>query len=248
MGKLPALQFYPADWRKDIGVQSLSLEDRAIWFEMICIMHESEQRGKLVINGKPMTDEMVARLIGISEKKYKKSKEKMENFGVFSVSDGVVFNRRMVRDEYIRNVRIAAGSKGGNPNLTKNLDNQKINQTHEQTDKQNTTPSSSSSSSTSIKKDKRVSTLLDFSNYEPELVDALKIWVDYRKGRGGKLTVKNQKSLDFQRDRLKRLSNNNKKLADAIVKCATETNWDGLYPIPENLKSVYLPEEKRMVV
>jgi hypothetical protein len=42
MTKLPALQWYPADWRKDPGVQALSLHDRMVWFEMLMLMHESE--------------------------------------------------------------------------------------------------------------------------------------------------------------------------------------------------------------
>ena len=32
--KIPAFQFYPADWRKDPGVQSLSYNDRGIWIEI----------------------------------------------------------------------------------------------------------------------------------------------------------------------------------------------------------------------
>jgi hypothetical protein len=50
--KLPAFQFYPADWRKDPGVQSLPYFERGIWFEILCLMHESEQRGKLILNGR----------------------------------------------------------------------------------------------------------------------------------------------------------------------------------------------------
>ena len=49
--KLPAMQFYPGDWRKDIGVQSLSFHDRGVWFEMLMLMHGSERRGVLVLNG-----------------------------------------------------------------------------------------------------------------------------------------------------------------------------------------------------
>lgn len=49
--KLPAFQFYPGDWRKDPGVQSLSFHDRGVWHEMLCLMHESEERGKLTLNG-----------------------------------------------------------------------------------------------------------------------------------------------------------------------------------------------------
>ena len=65
MAKLPALQFYPADWRKDPGVQALDYFDRGVWFEMLCFMHDSEQRGKLLLAGKPISDKALARLLGL---------------------------------------------------------------------------------------------------------------------------------------------------------------------------------------
>ena len=61
--KLPALQFYPGDWRKDVGVQSLTYHDRGVWFEILMLMHESEPRGMLLLNGRPVTDEALGRLL-----------------------------------------------------------------------------------------------------------------------------------------------------------------------------------------
>ena len=67
MGKLPAFQFYPGDWRKDMGVQALNYFDRGVWHEMICLMHESERRGVLVLNGNAMTDDMLAQILGLDK-------------------------------------------------------------------------------------------------------------------------------------------------------------------------------------
>ena len=63
--KLPALQFYPGDWRRDVGVQSLSFHDRGVWFEMVMLMHGSEVRGKLILNGKPIPEDALCRLLGL---------------------------------------------------------------------------------------------------------------------------------------------------------------------------------------
>lgn len=140
--KLPAFQFYPSDWKSDIKVQSLEFHDRGIWFEMLCLMHESEQRGKLVMNGKSMERKMIARLIGTDLRTLNKSLDILISAGVAYVDEaGVIFNRRMVNDEKLRLVRMEAGSQGGNPALLNQKDNQKDNQTV----KQNPTPSSSSS-------------------------------------------------------------------------------------------------------
>jgi hypothetical protein len=144
MAKLPAFQFYPGDWRKDVGVQSLDYFDRGVWHEMLCLMHESERRGVLVLNGKAMPDEGLARLLGLDKQKLTTTLTTLLTSGVASrePETGAVFCRRMVRDERLREVRAEAGKMGGNPVL--------LNQKSTTGDKQKSTPSSSSSSSISF--------------------------------------------------------------------------------------------------
>lgn len=126
MTKLPAFQFYPADWRKDIGVQSLSYHDRGVWFEILCLMHESEQRGKLLLNGKPMPNEVLSRILGLDKQGLHQALERIKAVGVTSVDEsGALINRRMVKDEHIRQVRKKAGEQGGNPVLLNQEDKQK---------------------------------------------------------------------------------------------------------------------------
>lgn len=113
--KLPAIQFYPGDWRKDMGVQSLSFHDRGVWFELLCLMHDSEIRGKLILGGRPMGRESMARLLGIPVDELAATMETLLETGVASRDEetGAIMCRRMVRDEHIRAVRAAAGSLGG---------------------------------------------------------------------------------------------------------------------------------------
>lgn len=141
--KLPAFQFYPADWKKDPGVQALSFHDRGVWFEILCLMHESEQRGKLLLGGQPMPDSALARLLGLDKQNLTNTLTTLLTYGVASrdPESGALICRRMVRDEEIRNVRKKCGKLGGNPNLV----NQTSNQTPTTQVKQKSTPSSSSS-------------------------------------------------------------------------------------------------------
>jgi hypothetical protein len=113
--KLPAFQFYVGDWRKDIGVQGLDFEHRGVWLEVLCLMHESPERGRLVLpSGDPLPDEAIARNLSITEAEWKQKRSKLLAYGVASQDeDGVLYNRRMVRDEDIRNKRAEAGRKGG---------------------------------------------------------------------------------------------------------------------------------------
>lgn len=146
-GKLPAFQFYPADWRKDSAVQSLDYETRGIWFEILCIMHESEERGVLLLNGKPMPENALARLLGLDNQILTTRLTTLLTYGVARRrdEDGALFSKRMVCDEKLRQIRKVAGSKGGNPVLLNQKPTTQVNQ--------NPTPSSSSSSSSSASTD-----------------------------------------------------------------------------------------------
>lgn len=144
--KLPAFQFYPADWRKDPGVQALSYHDRGVWFEILCLMHESEQRGKLTLNGNPMPEDALARLLGLDKQNLTKVISTLLEYGVASRDiSGCLINRRMVKDEQIRQIRADAGQKGGQ----QRIDNEKLDDLLKQNSsknlkqgKQNSTPSS----------------------------------------------------------------------------------------------------------
>ncbi|SHJ40639.1 hypothetical protein SAMN02745146_3059 [Hymenobacter daecheongensis DSM 21074] len=147
--KLPAIQFYPGDWHKDQGVQALDLAQRGAWFELLLMMHDSDERGVLLVNGQPMPDTVIARRLGLDNQTANQILTTLLAYGVASRrdTDGALFCRRMVKDENLRQVRTAAGKKGGNPLLL----NQAANQTPTTGDKQIPTPSFSSSVTASIK-------------------------------------------------------------------------------------------------
>lgn len=148
--KMPAMQFYPADWRKDPGVQALGYFDRGVWFEMLCLMHESSERGVLLLNGKPMPSDALANVLGLDNQILGESLTKITAYGVARVrqEDGAIYSKRMVEDERICQIRREAGKKGGNPVL--------LNQSSTTGDKQITTPSSSSSTTSSTTKSKAI--------------------------------------------------------------------------------------------
>ena len=149
--KMPAFQFYPADWRKDPGVQSLSRHDRSVWFDMLCIMHESDERGVLVLNRRPMPEPALASMLGLDNQTFNQTLTTILTYGVASrrESDGALFSRRMVKDENLCQLRRLAGKKGGNPNLV----NQKSKQKPTTKVNQILTPSSSASSSNTTSDD-----------------------------------------------------------------------------------------------
>jgi hypothetical protein len=161
-------------------VQSLDYETRGIWFEILCLMHESDERGVLLLNGKPMPEDALCRLLGLDKQILTTALTKIVAYGVAKEreEDGAIFSKRMVHDEHIRQVRKNAGFKGGNPLL--------LNQKSTTGVKQKSTPSSSSSSSTSSSEE-RIGALLSFGSEmteserlssEGKFLDALSVRID----------------------------------------------------------------------
>jgi hypothetical protein len=49
------MKFYPADWRADAMLRLCSIAARGLWAEMMCIMHDAERYGSLLVNGRAST-------------------------------------------------------------------------------------------------------------------------------------------------------------------------------------------------
>lgn len=112
---LPYMPFYVGDWRKAPDIRSLSLEERCLWFEMLCLMWESPRRGFLTVDGKsPLDDNTLGRMLGEQNFVITKIKQVLEQKNIYSIEEttGIIFNRRMVRDEEIRISRSKAGVLG----------------------------------------------------------------------------------------------------------------------------------------
>jgi hypothetical protein len=125
--KRPALQFYIGDWKKDPELRACSLAARGLWFEMICLMYESPRRGYLIIKDKPPSVASLARIVGADVADVGPLLKELDEMGVYSIEDGVIYCRRMVRDAKRTEIYRTNGVKGGNPALVGDLVNQKSN-------------------------------------------------------------------------------------------------------------------------
>lgn len=113
--KLPAIMFFTGDWLKDPAVRACDLDARGLWIDMLCLMNESPRRGYLCIKeNEPMPIKALARIVGQSTRKVSRIITDLENAGVFSreTSTEIIFSRRLVLDENIRQVKSKAGKKG----------------------------------------------------------------------------------------------------------------------------------------
>jgi hypothetical protein len=197
--KLPSLQFYPADWRKDPGIQALSRHDRSVWFDILCIMHESDERGVLLLAGKPIPDEVLARMLNLDNQTFNQTLCAILTYGVASrrQDDGALISRRMVRDEKLIQTRRNAGKQGGNPVLLKQKPTTHLKQKPTTHLKQKPTPSSSSSISSSRFIPPSVEDVKQYGHsLTPVFTDAAK-FVNFYESKGwkvGKNPMKNWKA------------------------------------------------------
>ena len=121
----PWMKFYPSDWRADQALRICSLAARGLWIEMLCIMHESSKPGLLMVNDNPVTETHLALLTGTPPNQLSELIDELESAGVFSRNrDGVIYSRRMTRDQKRAKMARLNGTKGGNPTLCNERRNQ----------------------------------------------------------------------------------------------------------------------------
>lgn len=118
MKKLPFIPIYPGDWLRD-SVSGCSLAAQALWFRMMMVMHDSDRPGYLSINGSPIPPGSIAQRCGCTPELYDTLFRELQEAGVPSITQsGVIYSRRMVRDQKLREKWSKSGKKGGgNPKL-----------------------------------------------------------------------------------------------------------------------------------
>lgn len=120
MSAQPWMKFYPTDWRSDPCLRMCSLGARGLWIEMIMLMHEATPYGHLLVAGRAPTDAQLAVLAGTSPDQISDLLGELESAAVFSrTTKGVIYSRRMTRDDKKARIARKNGSRGGNPSLCK---------------------------------------------------------------------------------------------------------------------------------
>lgn len=120
----PWMKFYPSDWRSDPRLRMCGLAARGLWIEMLALMHEADPYGHLLVSGIAPTDAQLGVLVGAPSDQVPELLGELETAGVFSrTRAGVIYSRRMTRDEKKRQTARRNGKTGGNPTLGKNKGN-----------------------------------------------------------------------------------------------------------------------------
>ena len=117
----PYFKFYPTDWKADDQLKFCSAAARGVWIEMLCICHNATPYGHFLIDGISPTDAELTVLTGIPTEQITQAMGELESRKIFSrTAKGVIYSRKLVRDEKKRREGKKNGSNGGgNPLLKK---------------------------------------------------------------------------------------------------------------------------------
>jgi hypothetical protein len=90
MTKLPWFKFYPADWRAEPALRMVSLEARGLWIECMCLMHEAEPYGHLIVRGVALDTPQLAAIVCAPEQTIRACLHELEEAGVLSGWNGLL--------------------------------------------------------------------------------------------------------------------------------------------------------------
>jgi hypothetical protein len=110
----PYWPFYAGDFLRDQVLQDCSKASHSVWLHMMCLMHDSTQRGALVdVQGRPWSNEKIAEKIPGSLLENLALFHELMDAKIFSRDEnGAVISRRMVRQRQLSEKRAASGKKG----------------------------------------------------------------------------------------------------------------------------------------
>jgi hypothetical protein len=115
----PWAKWYWADFESDTGLRSCSLAAQGLWMRMLSIMAKSKRKGFLLDGAndeKQMESKTLAKLVGESVDIVDTLLMELESHGVYSKDDdGTIFNRRMLKEKTISEIRSESGRLGGRP-------------------------------------------------------------------------------------------------------------------------------------
>jgi len=117
----PYLPLYVDDYLTDEKLNMCSAATQGIYIKILCILHKSEEYGKLLIKAKYKQNEskiknfalQLSKLITFSEAEIEAALTELIDEGVMAIEDDVLYQKRMVRDNDISIKRGLAGAKGG---------------------------------------------------------------------------------------------------------------------------------------
>lgn len=96
------MKFWPQDWQRDPALGLCSLEARGLWIELMCLAHDAEPYGRVMVSNRGATIDEIGVNARCNPRRVPKLLAELEAKGVFSrTQEGIIFSRRMVKDSEV---------------------------------------------------------------------------------------------------------------------------------------------------
>lgn len=110
-------KFNFVEWRSDADLRRCSREARSMWLDVVGLIYDAEDAGRLSIKGRAPTDKELAEILGDDPRTVRRLMGELQAAGVFDIEDNFVVSRRISREELQAKVSQEYGQRGGNPAL-----------------------------------------------------------------------------------------------------------------------------------
>lgn len=118
-------KFFWSDWDTDPALKLCSYAAQGLWMRMLCVAAAHDPIGYVAVAGRALDETSIARMTGGQESEVRALLGELDRNGVFSRDrQGRIYSRRMVSDARRAATAKKNGKKGGNPNLSKDTENQ----------------------------------------------------------------------------------------------------------------------------
>lgn len=229
----PYLPLYIQDFLTDEKLLECSANAHGVYIRLMCFMHKSEQYGTILLKQKDKQSDnqienfclKIAKKMPWPERVVMDALTELIDEKVLQIDGDLLFQKRMVRDCKLSEIRAAAGKKGGDKNFAK------------------------AKSKASAKPKKQANTEYEIGNENEDInkgngrklkmedvvwpfkserfMQAWNLWVAYKLEK-----KKSYKPIGLQSvfAKLSRLSNGDEDLAIKIINQARESTWEGFFP------------------
>lgn len=120
MAKLPQMPFYYKDWIADANLSRCSLASKGVAIELICLMWDCDERGKLITAGSPWTMADIRQVVRGPDDDIETCVIELVAKQVIKIdSSKCYYSSRMLKDENKRVQLAINGSKGGSKTQAK---------------------------------------------------------------------------------------------------------------------------------
>lgn len=121
-------KFNFAEWRSDADLRRCSREARSLWLDLVGLIYDAEDNGRLSIKGRAPSDRELADILGDDPRTVRRLMAELRAAGVYDVEQNFVVSRRISREEHQAKIAQEYGKRGGNPSLTnKAVDENRVN-------------------------------------------------------------------------------------------------------------------------